>query len=138
VNARRRLLVTLLLACGTAQASEWVSIGTAQGGALEVFVDNSSIRVTGSIRRAWIKTVYAHHTVRGLDDDAQKWQSHTVSLIAFNCGEESTRTEGLNVYFDDGTAWAPPSTHLQTSWEPAPPDTMVSDEMRFVCAWGKK
>jgi hypothetical protein len=51
------ILLTLLLACGTAQASDWVSIGKSDNGTREYFADVSSIGITGDIRRAWVKTV---------------------------------------------------------------------------------
>jgi hypothetical protein len=131
-------MLALLLVCATAQASEWVSFGRARGEVLEGFIDNSSIRVMGNVRRAWIKLIYAPHTVRGFEDNAKKWQSYSVSRVAYNCIEESSRTEALNIYFDDGTTLIVPSARLQPSWESAPPDTVVSAEMQFICAWKPK
>jgi hypothetical protein len=62
---KTKVLLALLLTSGTAQASEWVSIGTTDNAQIEYFVDVSSIRVESDIRRGWVKTVFASHTVRG-------------------------------------------------------------------------
>jgi adenine-specific DNA-methyltransferase len=81
----------------------WVSIGKDAAGH-ETFVDVSSIRVVGAIRRAWFKSVYVSHTMRETDGpDANKWWSASVHRRAFNCGEETTRSEALTVYYEDGT-----------------------------------
>jgi hypothetical protein len=133
---RVRILIILLLTCSTVQASEWMSLGKTDDGTLESLVDVSSIRGTGNIRRAWVKRVFAHHTMRGVADDANKWQSYLVNRMAFNCSEESGRSESRSVYYDDGTVLHAPTTDFP--WEPVPPDTMLSNEMRFICAWGKK
>jgi hypothetical protein len=132
-----KILVTLLLACGTAQASEWVSIGKTDDGTRETLVDVSSIRVMGSIRRAWTKTVFTHHTVRGFGDDASKWETSQMTRQAFNCGEEMARFEAATIYYDDGT-----NTSLSEAdfapWAPVTPETVLSAEAQYVCARGKK
>lgn len=135
---RSRILVTLLLACGTAQASNWVSLGKSDDGTIEPLVDVSSVRVAGSIRRAWIKHVFKTHTTRGDGVDATKWQSESVARVAFSCSEETFRLEGLLIYYDDGTTNSVPATSFPTPWQPIPPDTVRGSEMHFVCAWGKK
>jgi hypothetical protein len=45
-------LLTLFLACGSAQASEWVSIGKSDDGVREHFADVSIIGITRETRRA--------------------------------------------------------------------------------------
>jgi hypothetical protein len=131
------ILVALLLACGTAQASEWVSVTTVNHGKQELLVDVSSIRVAGEIRRAWVKYVYAPHSER-YSDDVNKWVREAVSRDAFNCREETARDEALIVYNEDGTIDAVPANLYPTPWAPVQPDTLLSDKMRFICAWGKK
>jgi|NGEPerStandDraft_6_1074524.scaffolds.fasta_scaffold53209_4 hypothetical protein len=135
---KRTILLTLLLACGTAQGSEWVSVNKTDDGKIEELVDVSSIRVAGEIRRAWVKLVYAPHTKRGSDDDANKWESESVSREAFNCGAETSRAEALTIYYDDGTLWAAPAEISPTSWGPVPPDTLKSVAMQFICVWKQK
>ena len=72
---QKTLLLTLLLACGTAQAVEWVSLGKADDAHTEDFVDVSSIRVDGEVRRAWIKTIYVPYTERDRRDARKCWAS---------------------------------------------------------------
>jgi hypothetical protein len=132
---RGRILVTLLLACGMAQASDWVPIGKTDDGKTEILVDVSSIRVAGSIRRAWVKHVFMFHTVRGTGDNVNKWQSESVTRRAFNCNDESESLESLTVYYDDGTTRSVPSAELPGPWELVVPDTVRSNEMQFICAW---
>jgi hypothetical protein len=133
---KHTILLALLLACGTAQAADWVPIGKADNGTQETFVDVSSIRVTGSIRRAWAKLVPAHHTMKLPDNDnRKKWVSYEVSREAFNCDEETSIFEALSAYFDDGTNGSVPADAFPTQWTPVPPDTIRSIEMHFVCAW---
>jgi hypothetical protein len=81
-----KILLALLLACGAAQASDWVSVGTIVGAT--TYVDRSSIRVSENIRRAWIKLVYASHMKRGSGDDSNKWRIYDLSREAFDCAQE--------------------------------------------------
>ena len=68
------ILLVLLMACGTALAAEWVSIGKTADGKTEDSVDVSSLRVTGSIRRAWFKAIFAPQTIQEkAGPDANKW-----------------------------------------------------------------
>jgi len=135
---KARILVSLMVACGTAQASDWVSLGKTSDGKQEHLVDVSSIRVAGNIRRAWIKVIYAHQTLKGFDDDVQKWQNYAVSRTAFDCSQETARYEALNVYFDDGTTYSVPANTYPTPWEPVAPDTASHAEMQYVCTWKAK
>jgi hypothetical protein len=134
---RSRFLLTLLLACGTAQASEWVSVATGHQGKQELLVDVSSIRIAGEIRRAWVKTVYALHS-RNLSDNPNKWAKQVVSREAFNCADETARDEAFTIYYEDGTIDAPPADAFPTQWKPVTPDTMQSAKMLFICAWKQK
>jgi hypothetical protein len=132
------IVLALLLACGTAQASDRLSLGKDAVGD-ENFVDVSSIRGVGAIRRAWFKAVYVPHTSRetGRPNPNKCW-SESVHRRAFNCGEETTRSEGLTVYYEDGTNGSDPAANYPTRWEPVPPDTALSTELQFLCAWKAK
>jgi len=137
---RRSILLAtmaLLLACGTAEASEWVSVGMSVH-KIEIFIDVSSIRVTGGIHRAWVKLVHHNHDQRGNGDDAGKWLSHSVSRDAFNCTEETTRAEALTWYFEDGTNHVVSPASYPDPWRPVAPDTIDSATMQFICAWKPK
>ncbi len=121
-----KYLITLLLMCGTAQASEWVSIGKSDNGAIEALVDASDILIAGEIRQAWIKIAYPHH------------KSYTLERDAFNCGEETMRGEAFTIYFEDGTSQSQPEDSFPEPWKPRPPGTTGSAIIQFVCTWKPK
>jgi hypothetical protein len=127
-------LLTLLLACGTAQASDWVSLGKTDDGKEEGVVDVSSIRVAGAIRWAWVKFLYAPRT----HGSPEHWWASDMSREAFNCADETHRREALTVYYEDGTNGSDPAANYPTQWQPVLPDTIGNAEMQFICAWGKK
>lgn len=132
---KSRFLVVVLLAYGTAQASEWVSLGKSDSGS-QHFLDVSSIRVAGPIRRAWIKTVLAPQSFREpTGPDANKWWRASIVRTAFNCNLEASRNEAITVYYEDGTNDSDPT---QTEWRAVTPDTLLSAEMQFICAWKPK
>jgi hypothetical protein len=135
---RKTIMLLLLLTCGTARASEWVSIGKSHGGNSEEFVDVSSIRVAGNIRRAWIKSAVAPNYQKGGGEYANKWVSEYLTRSAFNCVDETARTEGLLVYYTDGTSYSGPAQSYPDPWSPVPPDTLQSAYMQFICAWKPK
>ena len=135
---KRTILLALLVACGTAQATDWASLGKSDDGAQEVFVDVSRIRVKTVVRRAWIETLFAPHARRGVDENASKWQHRSIALYAFNCSDETVRIESLATYFDDGTIYTTPAESNSGPWRPIPPDTLLSAEMQFICAWKRK
>jgi hypothetical protein len=131
----RGTLLTLLMACGTAQAAEWASLGNTDNGTFVIFVDVSSIRVAGQVRRAWVKFVFTPHTVRGVGD---KWKTKAVYFDAYDCKEESSRVEATTTYFEDGTSRSVSPEELEKSWEPVTPDSVSRGEMDFVCSWKPK
>src|SRR5258706_14401311 len=53
------LAYSVLVACGAAQASDWVTLGKSSNRKQEDFVDHSSIRPSGQIPRGWAKSIYA-------------------------------------------------------------------------------
>jgi len=132
---RIRFLFTLLLACGTAQASDWVSLGKTDNGKVEVLVDLSSIRVAGQIRRAWVKQIHASQAARGHGINANKWIASEVDFNSFNCGEETMSIGVGNYYYEDGTNSVDSSV---VAWGPVAPDTVGHTLLQFICAWKPK
>jgi hypothetical protein len=130
----RKIVFALLLTSGTAQASDWVSAAKSTDGRMELFVDVSSIRTLDPIRRAWIKMVFAH-AQKGLGQDKNKWWSYSVTRFAFDCKEETSRSEALTIYYTDGTDLVAPSWGFPTAWAPVPPDTAEGVVMQFICGW---
>jgi hypothetical protein len=121
---------------GVARAEDpWLSLGKADDGSYVSYVDISSIRTSGSVRRAWIKMIYAPHTksVAG-----GRWVSYTLGHMAFDCNHETYRSEAVLAYFDDGTNFATYAKDLDKRWAPIPPQTEISEEMFAVCAGFRK
>jgi hypothetical protein len=129
--------MAVLLACGVAQASEWASIGKSDDGKEEGFIDTSSIRISGDIRRAWVKLIYGPHT-KSDPDNPKMWEREAVAHEKFNCSDETESADALTIYYEDGTVYSLSPQLLPTPWSPVPPDTMMSDDLRFVCAWKPK
>jgi hypothetical protein len=132
------ILLALLLACGTAQASEWVLAAYSADGMEKVFVDVSSIRIVTSIRYAWDKLVPKPHTMRGTGENANKPIIYELSKSGFNCSDETVKVEAVVIYYKDRTNESLMPEALEKGWQPAPPDTVLSDEMHFICAWKPK
>lgn len=129
------LLLVLRLASTSASASDWLSLGKGNKGRYEEFIDVSSIRIAGAVRRVWSKTVLAPGFQRGTERHSNTWWASFVSRDAFNCSEETARTEAMTVYFADQTIEPQPAENYPTAWKPVQPDTIESTEMAFVCAW---
>lgn len=133
---RIALLLALLLACGVAQAAEWVSVDKQVGG-IETFVDVSSIRIAGSIRRFWTKGVPPPRSERGPVGYTDKWLDYFLAREAINCDDETYRVESKVAYWDDGsTLEAPGGT--TAAWKPVPPESRAEVEMKLVCALKSK
>lgn len=118
----------LVMACGNARAAKWVSLGKSVDQKQEIFVDSSSIRIDGNIRRAWFKTQYAKHSRR---DDSGKELSHTLARWAFRCQEKVTPDESLTLYYADGSNEGGPSP--TQDWNPVVPDTFLSISLTLIC-----
>jgi hypothetical protein len=132
---RATFLLALLLACGTARASEWVSLGQSDNGETQYLVDASSIRAAGTTRRAVFRIAFAPHTMRNtVGPGVSRWWRESLERWAFDCGRKTARLEAQTVYYIDGTKGAAPE-RFPKPWEPVPPDTAISGEMQYVCAW---
>jgi hypothetical protein len=112
----------LLIISSTAQASQWISIGKADDGKSETFVDVSDIHVAGDIRRTWVRRVSTN-------------TSKTMYREAFDCGNETSRSEAIDIYAPDGSVTSMPENMLSTTWRPIRPDTTWHVAMTFICNW---
>jgi len=129
-------LVALLLASGTVQASDWVSLGKWGDRNAEILIDESSIRGAGEIRRAWFKVAFPSHI--GSESARQKWETFLLIRIAFNCSEKTSLDEVQKLYYSDGAMVARPAESFSDRWYPVAPGTLGNKEMQFICAWKPK
>jgi hypothetical protein len=125
------VVLALLLLSDMAQASEWVLVGKTETGK-ELFVDVSSIEVTGKVGRAWIKLVLPPHTERGVALHATKWVRQFLKRDVFNCGEQTSNPDAVTIYYEDGTNYSVPAT-ASPQWRPVRPETMESVAMQLIC-----
>jgi hypothetical protein len=125
----------LLILGAPVHASEWVSLGMADSGKIEFLIDTSSIRVSTDIRRAWIKKQFAPHTQEGYVGVTPKWETYTLSREAFDCAVGTGRTEGLTLFFEDGTYHALSDSLYPDPWRPIRPETALNTWLNFICAW---
>lgn len=123
----------LLMASGAAQASNWQLV--ASDLANEDYVDTMTIRVSGHIRSAWIKAVFAPGTMRD-PRGSSGWVDHFVALRQYNCAEETERTVEITTFLNDGTNTSAKAT--TTAWQSVRPDSLGKGLMDFICAWKSK
>jgi hypothetical protein len=126
-------LLGLLLMCGTTQASSWQLV--ASDITHENYVDTTTIRVSGKIRSAWIKAVFAPSTMRD-PKGSSGWVEHLVALRQYNCVNETERTVEITTYLTDGANNSTKAT--AAAWGPVRPDSFGKGVMDFICAWKPK
>jgi clan AA aspartic protease (TIGR02281 family) len=115
-----------------AESDDWLSIGQSKDGLQRLYFNRSSVLVKDGIPRAWFKTIYSPHTVKGFER-RDKWMSAVLSRDAFNCDEQTGRTEEAKEYYDDGTHYAVPAAQLRASWRSVGPGTGFNKEMGIMC-----
>jgi hypothetical protein len=125
---RKTIILALFLACGSAQAAEWALVSQDIGGATLTYVDKSRVKINGSIRSTWFKQVYKLHSRKF--PDVSEYASSLLSLVSFNCDDETESVGPFTIYFEDGT-----SQELSTPepFRPVRPDTAGEDEMKYLC-----
>jgi hypothetical protein len=129
----RIILVALLLMCSVAQASTWQLVSSDVKN--EDYVDTTTIRVSGHIRSAWIKAVFAPSAMRD-PRGTSGWVDHFVALRQYNCADETERTVEITMYLNDGTNNSTQAT--TTAWRSVRPDSLDKGVMDFICAWNPK
>jgi len=122
---------------GAAKPTEWILIGKSDAGRKQLFVNTSSIIISGNVRRVWSKLVFAPGTMRGFDADADKWMNYHLTHDAYNCAEGTSSQDALTVYYTDGSTIGA-GFPLPTPWTPVEPDGVVDQVMHFTCAWRPK
>jgi hypothetical protein len=135
---RKSMILVLVLACGSAQAEEWVSLGRTDNGTKETFVDVASIQIESGLRRGSSKVVFASHAQSGAGEYSSKWVRYFGYRFAFNCVNKMGRVEGMTGYFDDGTTYI--DHYYPKPWQTVPmaPKTNWTTLMEYVCAWKAK
>jgi hypothetical protein len=97
------------------------------------YVDISSIKETGHVRRANFKNV------SGPSQQIRNFPSlrYSISVEAFDCRDRRTRTDSVMHYLDDGTAIRG-SVIDPVLWNPIRPGTVSAANLDLVCNWKDK
>jgi hypothetical protein len=97
------------------------------------YIDQSSLKVTGDIRRVQMKTVYP--PIKEMIRLPQI--QFSIHLMAFDCTDLRTRDDESTTYRNDGSASL---LHVNTSvrWDRVYPDTDVAKDRELVCGWDAK
>jgi hypothetical protein len=127
---QKKIVLALLLVCGTAQASNWMKIPRSATATGADYIDMESIKTDGAMRRAWIKTVFLPNTMKGLSPRKTMWVSLVMSLLEFNCSEESSRSLSFTGYYTDNDKI---TVNSPSAWQPVAPDTVDQARFDFVC-----
>ena len=119
------MLIVLLLACGTAQAADWIRI-SAKGVPVQEYVDRSSIQVDGNRRTAWVRYTFKANT----HIERKKAVASSVELTDVLCDSKEVRLLSITLFYEDGS-----SDHdaAARQWEPIPPETGSDDAMKYLC-----
>jgi hypothetical protein len=128
-------MVLIALACGTAHAANWVSLGKTADGSSEILVEVSRIRIEGDVRHAWTRRVLAPQVDKGVGRYAKSRVTQYLTRYAVNCRDETRRPESTAIFFDYGTSWYWSADGSAKPWEPVAPGSVESKMMRFVCTW---
>jgi len=109
--------------------SKWTLVGESDNGELKVFFDLSTLRVNGGVRHVWAKEVSA----RAADADDQEID-HEIVLEAFDCQNGMERWESFTQYLTNGKVIHAAPELFPKPWSPVPPDTVVGNMMKYICA----
>jgi hypothetical protein len=122
--------------CGgtPSHASHWISVAKSEDGS-EEFADLANIQVADKVRVARIRSVYPPHSVLKDQNEPSTWWTSAETTRGFNCEENTARRESLTVYFSDGTDSSIPAKNLPTPWKTVGRDSMIWQEITFICAW---
>lgn len=123
-------IILLLALCAEAYASDWRPISTNTRKNITSYIDVSSIRISGDVRRAWIKIdTHNERSQKGTPPD------HIISRHAYNCRDETKSIEAGTLYYRDGRIVSLSSENFPTAWELVTPDTADEAQMKFLCSW---
>jgi hypothetical protein len=94
------------------------------------FVDLSSIKETGHIRRVKFKSVRDP----SIPIYSYPFERFSISVEAFDCRDHRTRTDAVMHYLDDGTAYRGGGIVDPVLWNPVLPGTAPAKDLDLVCS----
>jgi hypothetical protein len=124
---QKTMIVALMLACGTAQAADWVNIGSATQFSA-IYADRSRVKADGVIRTTWFKLVYKPHAQRW--GATNQYINYEMAFVSFNCEHQLTHETSSTDYLEDGSAHGGPNS---LHWDQVVPDSVGEGEMNWIC-----
>jgi hypothetical protein len=129
----------------SAQSVQWISLGAFANDEHEDFTDVSSIQIKGSIRQAWIKSVFEPHAAIDPESSTQRRIRYMVLRDECDCDDQMWREEYHHWVYEDGSYGAS-SERIKAAaqpmfeeWHPVAPDIEVwRVRWQFVSAWKPK
>ena len=115
-----------------APVGNWTLLRTDSFGS--TFIDMSSIKETGHIRRVNFKNIGGPLQRVGHFPSVR----FGISEEAFDCRGGRTRTDAVMRYLDDGTAYRGPAVIDPVLWDPVKPNTISAGDLELVCSWKSK
>ena|ERR1700722_2078732 len=135
MNAATMLTLTVLLllnACS--REPHWVSIPNGKTGEV---IDLSSIAVSGNVRTASIRIIFATRASWDTAPEAKR-VTEVLARQAHNCTENSQKNDGLTFHYANGMVSEIPHDQLAPhDWKPVAKDDGMP-ELDFVCAYSQK
>jgi hypothetical protein len=126
---KERSLLRSFPACPV-PAGNWILLRNASYGS--TYVDRSSLKVSGFIRRVNFRNVYPVRPIPYFP-----LTRFSIASQAFDCRDHRTRTDSQTSYWTDGTAHQE-SMKDPVLWEPVRPDTIPAKDLDLVCGWNIK
>jgi clan AA aspartic protease (TIGR02281 family) len=118
----------------TENSTRWVRVARTE--TATVYMDPSSIRVTGQVRDVWLKSIQVPKSKRGSGDNTNRWVASSIVSMSFDCSAKAERIEALVEYFDDSTNFTVPFGAVRDPWQPVAPETVEEKSLIAVCSNG--
>ena len=129
---RTLMICVCALSCTSAQASNWIWVGTSGDNTTIEFIDTTTIRINNLIRSVWNKKTFKRHSSPDPAEPHRYWKTALV-LATYNCATHVWRQEASTIYFEDGGAYSEPESHFPTAWAHVRPDSSGEAIMKRLC-----
>jgi hypothetical protein len=127
------VLLAMLFACRDLRAADWVRIPLPDPNK-QVFIDTMSLSISGSVRRAWFKFAFPPHSVKGLDQNQNRFVAYTVMRESFDCDRKKAKIDGLQWFYEDGTRDTTVTAAAAPKWSPIGAETMADALLGYICS----
>jgi hypothetical protein len=128
------IVMALLFVCSAAPASDWISVPLTNPSKVAM-IDNDSVFISGSVRRAWFKLVMPPHSKKGVGIYENRYLAYALMRTSFDCQQKNSMTDGLQWFYEDGTN---NMTAAAAEWAPVAPDSMADALFSYICSWKSK